>query len=109
MSIGRTLKLWLRAAIAPSVFLTLFGYFAWSATQGERGLQAGARLRADLVAARAEQTRAEQELVAWERRIAALRTTRLDTDALDERVRMMLGLSMAADIVVPIRPRDHQP
>lgn len=104
MSIARAIKLQLRAAVAPCVFLALFGYFAWSATQGDRGLKAGAQLRADLVAAQAEQKRAELDLQSWERRIAGLRTTRLDTDALDERARAMLNLSLASDIIVQIRP-----
>ena len=107
MAIGRTIKMWLRAAIAPGIFLSLFGYFAWSATQGDRGLKASAQLRADLIAAQAEQKRAEADLQAWERRIAALRTTRLDTDALDERARAMLSLSLVSDIIVPIRPGDR--
>ena len=103
MSIARALKRQLRAAVAPSVFLLLFGYFAWSATQGERGLKAGAQRRDDLVAALSEQSRAEQDLAAWERRVASLRTSRLDVDALDERVRAMLSLSDPDDIVVPTR------
>ena len=107
MAVGRAIKMWLRAAIAPCVFLGLFGYFAWSATQGERGLKASAQMRGDLIAAQAEQKRAEADLQAWERRIAALRTTRLDTDALDERARAMLSLSLATDIIVPIRPGER--
>lgn len=104
MSIGRIVRSWVRAAVAPSVFLALCGYFAWSATQGEHGLRASVRLREELVAAQAEQLRAEADLQSWERRIAALRTTRLDTDLLDERARAMLNLSLVDDIVVPIRP-----
>jgi cell division protein FtsB len=109
MSLARAIKVQARAAIAPSIFLLLFGYFAWSATQGDRGLKASAQLRSDLVAAQAEQKRSEDELVAWHRRVAALRTTRLDTDALDERARAMLNLSLADDIIVPIRPGEHAP
>lgn len=109
MSFARTVRMQLRAAVAPSVFLLLFGYFAWSATQGDHGLKAGAVLRTDLVAAQAEQKRAELDLLAWERRVAGLRNTRLDVDALDERSRAMLSLSLASDIIVPIRPGDHPP
>lgn len=105
--IGRRIRMRLRAAVAPAIFLLLSGYFAWSATQGDHGLKASARLRADLVAAQAEQHRAEQDLEAWQRRITGLRTTRLDVDALDERGRAMLSLSLAGDVIVPIHPGDH--
>jgi cell division protein FtsB len=106
MSIRRRIRMWLRAAVAPTIFLLLFGYFAWSATQGDRGLRAGAQLRADLVAARDDQARADAELREWERRIAGLRANRLDTDALDERARVMLTLSLPGDIIVPLRRGD---
>ena len=107
MSLGRAIKMQLRAAVAPSVFLLLAGYFGYSAYQGDRGLQATVRLRGDLLAARAEQTRAELDQQAWERRIAGLRTTRLDTDALEERARLQLGLSLDGDIIVPVKPGDR--
>jgi cell division protein FtsB len=101
MSIGRALKRRCRAAIAPTVFLALVGYFLWNATQGDRGLDAYARRQDDYRAAQADLTRAENDLAAWERRVAALRTSRLDVDALDERARAMLNLSDPAEVIVP--------
>jgi cell division protein FtsB len=83
------------------VFLSLVGYFLWQATQGDRGLDALAQRQQDLKAAQAELARAEADLAAWDRRVAALRTSRLDPDALDERARAMLNLSDPNDIIVP--------
>ncbi len=100
MSLGRIVRRKVRAAAAPAVFLALVGYFLWSATQGDRGLQASPLRQEELAAALAEQARAEAEVAMWERRIAGLRT-RIDTDALDERARAMLNLSDPRDVIVP--------
>jgi hypothetical protein len=45
MPLGRELKHRAQAAIAPLVFLAITGYFGWSATQGNHGLVAYARVR----------------------------------------------------------------
>lgn len=100
MGIWRNLKRQARAAVAPLVFLSLTGYFLWHATQGDRGLVATEAREQDLVLARAQLARAEEDVALWERRVAALNITRLDTDVLDERARAMLNLSDPADIVV---------
>jgi cell division protein FtsB len=101
MTIARALKRRARAAVPPLVFLSLVAYFLWQASQGDRGLAALAQRQQDLKAAQAELTRAEADLAAWDRRVAALRTSRLDPDALEERARAMLNLSDPNDIIVP--------
>ncbi len=101
MSIARAVKRKAKAAVGPTVFLALVGYFLWQATQGDRGLQAYALRQQDLKAAQAELARAEFDLAAWERRVTALRTGRLDPDSLDERSRAMLNLSDPGDIIIP--------
>ncbi len=100
VSLGRTIRRTARAAAAPTVFLALVAYFLWSATQGDRGLEASPQRQEELAAALAEQARAEAEVATWERRIAGLRT-RIDSDALDERARAMLNLSDPRDVIVP--------
>ncbi len=100
MGIRREIKRRSKAAIPPLVFMLLVAYFLWNATQGERGLKAFAQRREDYKAAIADQARAEADLAAWERRVAALRTTRLDPDALDERARAMLNLSDPGDVII---------
>jgi len=91
----------LAAVMPPLVFLTLAAYFAWSATQGERGLHAYALRQQDLAAAKAQLAQAQAETATLERRVAGLRSDHLDLDALDERVRDMLKLSDPDEIVVP--------
>ena len=103
MSFGRMVRRRLREAAAPAVFLALVAYFLWSATQGDRGLKAAPLRQQELAAAQAEQVAAQAELVLWQRRVEGLRT-RIDTDALDERVRAMLDLSDPRDVIVPYGP-----
>jgi cell division protein FtsB len=100
MSFGRTVRRKLRDAAAPAVFLALVAYFLWSATQGDRGLQALPQRQEELAAALADQRQADAEVAMWERRIAGLER-RIDADALDERARAMLNLSDPRDVIVP--------
>ena len=101
MSWGRRIKRALQAMIAPSLFLALVGYFGWNATQGERGLQSYALRQEQLKTVQAELGRTVVEREAWERRVAGLRSQRLDLDTLDERARAMLNLADPADVVIP--------
>ena len=100
MTLWTRLKVGLQSMIAPVVFLGLAGYFGWSATQGERGLQTNVVRQAQLVAAQTELRRAEVERDAVERRVAGLRLQRLDPDMLDERTRVMTGWTDPSDVVV---------
>ncbi len=104
MSIGRAIRRRVKAAVPPLVFLLLVAYFIWNATQGDRGLRAYAGRLEDLKAAQADLERAQNDLIGWERRVAALRGNRLDPDALDERARAMLNRSDPADVVIPYGP-----
>jgi cell division protein FtsB len=100
MGLWRGIKRRVRAAVAPCVFLALAGYFLWSATQGDRGLNASAERRLALQAAQEDVARAEVERQVWDRRVSALRAKNLDRDALDERARAMLNLADPGDIIV---------
>ncbi len=103
MAFVRAIKRRARAAVPPLIFVVLMSYFAWSATQGPRGLSANAQRNLDLDAAKAQLAQAEADLGAVERRVAALRNSHLDADALDERARAMLNLSEPGDIIVPLK------
>ncbi len=88
----------------PAVFLALAAYFAWSATQGDRGLQASVLREQDKAVAALVLKQTQDEVAMWERRVAALKNGRLDPDALDERARAMLNLSEPDDIVLQYGP-----
>ena len=100
MPFMREVKRRAKAALPPVIFLALTGYFGWSATQGDRGLEAMVQRRDQLRLAKADLARATAEQEVWDRRVAALRLGRLDSDALDERARAMLNLADPADVVV---------
>lgn len=104
MSWTGALRRQLKLAIAPAVFLGLVGYFGWNATQGERGSQAFAVRQEQLKMVQVELARVTIERDMWERRVAGLRTQRLDPDTLDERARAMLNVADPADVVVPYGP-----
>ncbi len=101
MGIWVELRGWIRAATAPSVFLALVAYFSWNATQGERGLRTYAVRQDQLRSVQAELDRTVLDRETWERRVAGLRTQRLDPDTLDERARAMLNVADPSDIVMP--------
>lgn len=100
MGVRTRMKFGLQAMVAPVFFLGLAGYFGWSATQGERGLQTNQVRQMQLAAAQGELKRAEGERDALERRVAGLRTHRLNPDMLDERTRAMTGWTEPSDVVV---------
>jgi cell division protein FtsB len=100
VTFAKRVKQFLRAAVAPSIFLTLVVYFCWNATQGERGLQSYALRQVQLKAVQAEFQKVEAERDVLERRVAGLRTQRLDSDTLDERARAMLNLAEPNDVVL---------
>ena len=100
MSLGREIKRRVKSAVPSVVLLAVTAYFGWSATQGDRGLQAYARQHDQLRIAQAELTRTNSDVEIWERRVTALRSSRLDPDALEERARAMLNLADPTEIVV---------
>jgi cell division protein FtsB len=107
MAFGRELKRRVKGVLAPLLFLSLVGYFAWNATKGDHGLLAYAQRQHLLKQAQDELARTQREKLEWERRVSALRSDRLDADILDERARAMLNLSDPADIIVPLTDKDR--
>ncbi len=106
-SLGRSVKRKAKGLIAPAVFLSLFGYFAWNVTQGDRGLKSYAQRQDLLRQAQAELARAERDRDGWERRVAGLRNQHIDRDTLDERARAMLNMADPSDVVVSYPPKER--
>ena len=100
MTIARAIKRRAQAALPPVIFLSLVGYFVWNSMQGDRGMKAAELRERDLIAANADLVHAAADVAAWDRRVTALRTNRLDVDVLDERARAMLNLANPNDIVI---------
>ena len=100
MSIAREIKRRVKATVPSVLLLAVTGYFAWSATQGDRGLQAYARQQDQLRLAQTELTRVNGEVESWERKVTALRSSRLDPDVLDERARAILNVAEPTETIV---------
>lgn len=107
MSLAREIKRRLKATVAPAIFLSLVGYFAWNATQGDHGLVAYAQREELLAQAQADQAKALTERDAWARRVSGLQARHIDADALDERARAMLNLADPSDIIVQYGSSDR--
>jgi cell division protein FtsB len=68
----------------------LIGYFGVNAFSGNHGLKAKEDLDQQIATMSADLGRLKLEHAQWERRVALLRSGKLDPDMLDERVRLLL-------------------
>jgi len=100
MQLLHELKRRARHAIAPVLGIGIFGYFAYHAIEGDRGLFAFMRLKEQV--AEAEQMQREIATIRAEldHRVALMRPDHTDPDILDERARMMLNLAQPDEIVI---------
>ncbi len=83
----------------------LIFYFGWHAFNGNYGILARDRLRAQVAQLEAEAQGVHQERVALDRRVSLLRPESLDPDMLEERAREALSLVHPHDVVVVQRRR----
>jgi cell division protein FtsB len=87
------------------VFAAAFiGYFGVNAFTGNHGLRAQADLNQQMTAMQDELRHVKADHALWERRVALLRSDRIDPDMLDERARALLGLADPRDLTLLIRP-----
>jgi cell division protein FtsB len=86
----------------------LIGYFGVNAYTGNRGLRARQDLDQQIATLDAAIKEAQAEHAQWERRIALLRSDRLDPDMLDERARALLDVADPRDLVM-MQKRPERP
>ncbi len=101
-----------RHIVGPVAGITLFAYFTYHVVQGDRGLIAWLKLSQQVETAQIEYDRAVSERRAFGSRVRLLQPQSLDTDLLEERARITLGLAHRDDIVVmgiKQSPADEQP
>ena len=92
-------------ALGLYAFAALFiGYFGVNAFTGAHGLRAQADLEQALTHMQAELTGLKAQRKAWERRVALLRSDRIDPDMLEERARALLGLADPRDVMLLLHP-----
>lgn len=77
----------------------MVGYFSVNAYTGKYGLTARQELDQEIIALTSELARLKQERALGEQRVSLLRSSRIDPDMLDERVRYQLDFASPADLV----------
>ena len=68
----------------------LIGYFGVNAYSGDRGLKAKEDIDRQIASLTADLDRLKLDRAQWERRVALLRSSKLDPDMLDEQARALL-------------------
>lgn len=99
-----------RRAILTVIGLYLFaaafiGYFAVNAFTGNHGLRAQQEIEQQLALMQAELAQVRGEKAMWERRVALLRSDKIDPDMLDERARALIGFADPRDVTLLLAPR----
>jgi len=93
-------------AIGLYIFAAAFiGYFGVNAFTGNHGLRAQLDLDQQMAAMQQELAQVKAERGVWERRVALLRSDRIDPDMLDERARALLGLADPRDLTLVTQTR----
>ena len=78
----------------------LIGYFGVNAYSGNRGLKAQQDIDQQTAALLAELDRLKLEQTQWERRVALLKSDKLDPDMLDESARRLLDYVDSGDLTL---------
>ena len=82
----------------------LIGYFGVNAFSGDRGLKAQQDIDRQIASLSTDLARLHVERGQWERRIALLKSDRLDPDMLDERARALLDYTHPNDLTLMFHP-----
>jgi cell division protein FtsB len=94
-SILTTLGLYVMAAL-------LIGYFGVNAFSGNRGLKAKEDIDHQIASLSADLDRLKHERLQWDRRVALLKSDKLDPDMLDEQARALLDDTDPRDLTLKL-------
>jgi cell division protein FtsB len=83
----------------------IVGYFGVNAYTGKYGLNARQELDQEIIALTSELARLKKERTEGEQRVSLLRSSGIDPDMLDERVRYQLDYANPQELVHVIRPK----
>jgi cell division protein FtsB len=99
------LKSFLTGLALYTMAAAIIGYFGINAYTGRYGLNARQELDQEIIALTSELARLKQERAEGEKRVALLRSDRVDPDLLDERARFQLGYANPHDLIRINRPQ----
>lgn len=92
--------------VAPQViFAAVFGYFAYHAVHGDRGITAWVQIKEEIARAKAERAKVAAARADVENHVSLLRGEHLDPDMLDERARLLLNMGREDEIIVLFEPQ----
>ena len=101
-SILTTLGLYVMAAL-------LIGYFGVNAYSGNHGLKAKEDIDQQIAAMTTDLDRLKLDRAQWDRRVALLKSDKLDPDMLDERARALLDDADPNDLTLMLKWRSAEP
>jgi cell division protein FtsB len=105
MVIRPRLRAFLTALCLYVVAALFIGYFGVNAYTGKNGIKAREGLDRQIADLAGELERVKAERARWERRVALLKSDRIDPDMLDERARQLLNYADPRDVTVMIKHR----
>jgi cell division protein FtsB len=83
----------------------IVGYFGVNAYTGKYGLNARQELDQEIIELTSELARLKAERAEGEKRVALLRSSGIDPDMLDERVRFQLDYANPRDLILVLHPK----
>ncbi|MBC7577830.1 septum formation initiator family protein [Tardiphaga sp.] len=98
------LKSLLTGLVLYALAALMIGYFGVNAYTGKYGLNARQELDQEIIALTSELVRLKKERAEGEQRVSSLRSSGVDPDMLDERVRYQLDYANPRDLVKVIKP-----
>ena len=91
-------------ALGLYVLAALFiGYFGVNAYTGKNGINARQELDLEIAELASQVEHVKAERAEWERRVALLKSDRIDPDMLDERARVLLNYADPRDLTLRIK------
>jgi cell division protein FtsB len=85
----------------------LIGYFGINAFSGDHGLKAKQDIDQQIASLSVELTHLQVERGQWERRLALLKSNRIDPDMLDERARALLDYTHPNELTFMVAEPGH--
>ncbi|MFQ5970687.1 MAG: septum formation initiator family protein [Alphaproteobacteria bacterium] len=107
MAVLHEIRSRVRQAVAPVLGALLIGYFSYHLVQGNHGLIAYTKLKANIAIAKDRRAELQAERGRIEARVRLLRPDNLDPDMLEERARAMLNVAHPEEIIILRDARDR--
>jgi cell division protein FtsB len=107
MIVMREIRKRARALAGPVLGILLTGYFGYHLVEGDRGLRAWMQLSQELRQAKEQLAVVSEKRAELQRRVAHMRSDKVDPDLLDAQIRKTLDVLRPDEIVIPL-PTDQR-